>query len=200
MPKNKGGRLIKPTLTKFSPHPRIDLQTLRGLGATEQDIREFRQAQRKIEKISGDINDYSRSKGVTTSIGFIDYPTAINLIRSGVADLKEITEKTQMEYEYYKKTGRSYSYDRMVQNDIDEINKALGYEYLTIDLVLKLDDEEVRILNRYSTELFRYRRLAEEAEARGDQISATQYWFSYGGITADCQNYVLSLISKYGGE
>ena len=200
MSKNKGGRSIKPTLTKFSPHPRIDLQTLRGLGTSEQDIREFRKAQRNIEKIAGDINDYSRKHGTTERVGFIDYPTAINLIRSGSADLNEITRQTQREYEHYKKTGRSYSYDRMIQRDIDEINKALGQDYLDIDLVLKLDDEEVRTLNRYATELFRYRKLAEDAQARGDQIAATQYWFIYGQIAADCLNYVLQLISKYGGE
>ena len=200
MPKNKGGRSIKPTLTKFSPHPRIDLQTLRGLGATEQDIREFRQSQRNIEKIVGDINAYSRKHGVTQMVGFIDYPTAIELTRKGVADLREITEQTIKEIQHFKETGRSFQFDAMVQKDIDEINLALGDDFLTFDLVMKLSHEEQVSLSAGATQLYHYRKLAEEAEQRGDFESAEYYWQRYYDIADQVRIEIVNYKMKYGGE
>lgn len=173
MPKNKGGRSISSPKIKFSPHPRIALSILRGLGATEEDIKEFRKSQRNIERIMAQMNRFSREHGINQDVGFVSYDDAIKLIRHGnVKDLKTLTNITKENYKHFMETGRSLSYDRAIQKDVDILNRALGADYFDIEKIMNADSEFADTLNALAKLLFRYEEAEQEYLNQGNTYRA----------------------------
>lgn len=155
MAKNKGGRSKNDHNINISPHPRQSLKELRELGASEADIRYFREQSKLYNTVLPNIRAFNKSHNVLSTTENISYESAIKLVRGG-RTLRQVANELKEHRRYYENTGTTKDYNDALFDEIDFVNRECGIEVLNEDIIRSLNEHQRNTLQSYIQMLHRY--------------------------------------------